>query len=227
MGAHFSSKHYRRKLTMISKVAVLCVFATLAQAAPEAQWLGHAPVAYAAPDCAHSTQDLVAKSCHPVAKEVCTEEVAINQKIEYEEVCEDVVSKHCGHPGHVGLIKREAEADPQHLFGAHLPYAIGHHVAPVAHPIAHHAAVTAKHCVQSPISVDVPTPITKCHVEEHVECAEVIEKLPKVTCEPVETTVAVAAPYAHHGFGYGYGLHHGLVGHLPVVAAPAAVVAEE
>merc|ERR1712214_268951 len=68
MGAHFSSKHYRRKLTMISKVAVLCVIATLAQAAPEAQWLGHAPVAYAAPDCAHSTQDLVAKSCHPWPK---------------------------------------------------------------------------------------------------------------------------------------------------------------
>merc|ERR1712141_453952 len=159
MGAHFSSKHYRRKLTMISKVAVLCVFATLAQAAPEAQWLGHAPVAYAAPDCAHSTQGLVAKSCHPVAKEVCTEEVAINQKIEYEEVCEDVVSKHCGHPGHVGLIKREAEADPQHLLGHHLPYAIGHHVAPLAVPVAHHAAVTVKHecaevttkhCVQSP-----------------------------------------------------------------------------
>merc|ERR1712088_883669 len=160
MGAHFSSKHYRRKLTMISKVAVLCLLATLAQAAPEAQWLGHhAPLAYAAPDCAHSTQDLVAKSCHPVAKEVCTEETAINQKIEYEEVCEDVVSKHCGHPGHVGLIKREAEADPQHLFGAHLPYAIGHHAAPVAHPIAHHAAVTVKHecaevttkhCAQSP-----------------------------------------------------------------------------
>merc|ERR1712176_531325 len=162
MGAHFSSKHYRRKLTMISKVAVLCVFATLAQAAPEAQWLGHAPVAYAAPDCAHSTQDLVAKSCHPVAKEVCTEEVAINQKIEYEEVCEDVVSKHCGHPGHVGLIKHEC------------------------------AEVTTKHCVQSPISVDVPTPITKCHVEEKVECEEVVEKPPKVTCEPVETTVAVA-----------------------------------
>merc|ERR1711893_197448 len=153
---------------MISKVAVLCLLATLAQAAPEAQWLGHhAPLAYAAPDCAHSTQDLVAKSCHPVAKEVCTEEAAINQKIEYEEVC-----------GHVGLIKREAEADPQHLLGHHLPYAIGHHVAPVAVPVAHHAAVTVKHecaevttkhCVQSPISVDVPTPITKCHVEEKVE----------------------------------------------------------
>merc|ERR1711890_159527 len=199
MGAHFSSKHYRRKLTMISKVAVLCLLATLAQAAPEAQWLGHhAPLAYAAPDCAHSTQDLVAKSCHPVAKEVCTEETAINQKIEYEEVCEDVVSKHCGHPGHVGLIKREAEADPQHLLGHHLPYAIGHHVAPV----------------------DVPTPITKCHVEEHVECEEVVEKLPKVTCEPVETPVAVPA---YHGW---YG-HHGLLGaHLPVVAAPAAVAEE-
>merc|ERR1711944_329598 len=231
MGAHFSSKHYRRKLTMISKVAVLCVIATLAQAAPEAQWLGHAPVAYAAPDCAHSTQDLVAKSCHPVAKEVCTEEVAINQKIEYEEVCEDVVSKHCGHPGHVGLIKREAEADPQHLLGHHLPYAIGHHVAPVAVPVAHHAAVTVKHecaevttkhCVQSPISVDVPTPITKCHVEEKVECEEVVEKLPKVTCEPVETTVAVAAPYAHWGYGHGLPLAH----HLPVVAAPAAVAEE-
>merc|ERR1712193_133195 len=226
MGAHFSSKHYRRKLTMISKVAVLCLLATLAQAAPEAQW-AHAPLAYAAPDCAHSTQDLV-------AKEVCTEETAINQKIEYEEVCEDVVSKHCGHPGHVGLIKREAEADPQHLLGHHLPYAIGHHVAPLAVPVAHHAAVTVKHecaevttkhCVQSPISVDVPTPITKCHVEEHVECEEVIEKLPKVTCEPVETTVAVPA-YAHHGFAYGYG-HHGLLGaHLPVVAAPAAVAEE-
>merc|ERR1712045_877554 len=192
MGAHFSSKHYRRKLTMISKVAVLCLLATLAQAAPEAQW-AHAPLAYAAPDCAHSTQDLVAKTCHPVAKEVCTEETAINQKIEYEEVCEDVVSKHCGHPGH--------------LLGHHLPYAIGHHVAPLAVPVAHHAAVTVKHecaevttkhCVQSPISVDVPSPITKCHVE---------------------TTVAVPA-YAHHGFGYGYG-HHGLLGaHLPVVAAP-------
>merc|ERR1739841_217879 len=199
MGAHFSSKHYRRKLTMISKVAVLCVFATLAQAAPEAQWLGHAPVAYAAPDCAHSTQDLVAKSC--------------------------------GHPGHVGLIKREAEADPQHLLGHHLPYAIGHHVAPVAVPVAHHAAVTVKHecaevttkhCVQSPISVDVPTPITKCHVEEKVECEEVVEKLPKVTCEPVETTVAVAAPYAHWGYGHGLPLAH----HLPVVAAPAAVAEE-
>merc|ERR1712156_925270 len=170
MGAHFSSKHYRRKLTMISKVAVLRVFATLAQAAPEAQWLGHAPVAYAAPDCAHSTQDLVAKSCHPVAKEVCTEEVAINQKIEYEEVCEDVVSKHCGHPGHVGLIKREAEAVAQHA------------AVTVKHECAE---VTTKHCVQSPISVDVPTPITKCHVEEKVECEEVVEKLPKVTCEPV------------------------------------------
>merc|ERR1712080_397908 len=157
------------------------------------------------------------------------EETAINQKIEYEEVCEDVVSKHCGHPGHVGLIKREAEADPQHLLGHHLPYAIGHHVAPVAVPVAHHAAVTVKHecaevttkhCVQSPISVDVPTPITKCHVEEHVECEEVIEKLPKVTCEPVETTVAVPA---YHGW---YG-HHGLLGaHLPVVAAPAAVAEE-
>merc|ERR1712203_704624 len=209
MGAHFSSKHYRRKLTMISKVAVLCVFATLAQAAPEAQWLGHAPVAYAAPDCAHSTQDLVAKSCHPVAKEVCTEEVAINQKIEYEEVCEDVVSKHCGHPGHVGLIKREAVAVP-----------VAHHAAvTVKHECAE---VTTKHCVQSPISVDVPTPITKCHVEEKVECEEVVEKLPKVTCEPVETTVAVAAPYAHWGYGHGLPLAH----HLPVVAAPAAVAEE-
>merc|ERR1719251_41361 len=139
---------------MISKVAVLCLLATLAQAAPEAQWLGH---------------------------------------------------------------------------HAPLPYAIGHHVAPVAVPVAHHAAVTVKHecaevttkhCVQSPISVDVPTPITKCHVEEHVECEEVIEKLPKVTCEPVETTVAVPA---YHGW---YG-HHGLLGaHLPVVAAPAAVAEE-
>merc|ERR1712001_14529 len=232
MGAHFSSKHYRRKLTMISKVAVLCLLATLAQAAPEAQWLGHhAPLAYAAPDCAHSTQDLVAKTCHPVAKEICTEETAINQKIEYEEVCEDVVSKHCGHPGHVGLIKREAEADPQHLLGHHLPYAIGHHVAPVAVPVAHHAdvtvkhecaEVTTKHCVQSPISVDVPTPITKCHVEEKFECEEVVEKLPKVTCEPVETTVVVAAPYAHWGYGHGLPLAH----HLPVVAAPAAVAEE-
>merc|ERR1712203_1216114 len=119
MGAHFSSKHYRRKLTMISKVAVLCLLATLAQAAPEAQWLGHhAPLAYAAPDCAHSTQDLVAKTCHPVAKEVCTEETAID-----------------------------------------------HHVAPLAVPVAHHAAVTVKHecaevttkhCVQSPPSTFPP-----------------------------------------------------------------------
>merc|ERR1711974_315336 len=67
MGAHFSSKHYRRKLTMISKVAVLCLLATLAQAAPEAQW-AHAPLAYAAPDCAHSTQDLVAKFATPWPK---------------------------------------------------------------------------------------------------------------------------------------------------------------
>merc|ERR1712128_194598 len=118
----------------------------------------------------------------------------------------------------------EAEADPQflaaHPYGhaiaaplAHAPLA----VAPVAaHAVAHSVTATVKHacrevttghCVDNPKVKLVPVEVEHCHTVPKVACSDVENKIPKTTCEPVETThVAHAAyglPAVHHA-GYYY-----------------------
>ena len=72
---------------------------------------------------------LVTQKCVPTTENVCTKETVETEEIEYEKVCQDVVSKICDAPAAVGYIGRreaEAETDPQYVRYA------AHAVAPVA-----------------------------------------------------------------------------------------------
>jgi len=83
---------------------------------------------------------------------------------------------------------------------------------PVAHAVAHsvtskvkHACreVTTEHCVNNPKVKLVPVEVENCHVVTKVKCSDVDNKIPKTTCEPVETvhlqhaTHVVSAHHAH------------------------------
>jgi len=97
--------------------------------------------------------------------------------------------------------------------------------APVAHAVPHsvtskvkHACreVTTEHCVSNPKVKLVPVEVEHCHVVTKVKCSDVDNKIPKTTCEPVETvhlnhaTYSVPAHIAHkpQAFVHGQG-HHG------------------
>merc|ERR1712121_411303 len=212
---HFSSTYHRGKCLINSlkmKVfAVSCLLA-LAGAAPapdaeaDPQFLAAAPyAAVAAPNCKTEVDVLVTQKCTPTTENVCTKATVDTEEIEYEKVCQDVVSKICdGAPvvGYHALAKREAdaEADPQFYAG----YA--HHVAPVAHAVAHtveatvkHACreVTTEHCVDNPKVKAVPVDVETCHTVTKVTCEDINNEIPKTICEPVETK-----HLTHHGLGY-------------------------
>ena len=63
------------------------------------------------------------QKCVPTTENVCTKETVETEEIEYEKVCQDVVSKICDAPAAVGYIGRreaEAETDPQYVrYAAH------------------------------------------------------------------------------------------------------------
>merc|ERR1712106_854153 len=151
--------------------AVSCLLA-LAGAAPapeaeaDAQFLAAAPYhAVAAANCKTKLEVLVAQTCVPST----------------ENVCKAVVSTICDAPAVVGgyhhaIGKREAdaEADPQ-FFGGYA----AHHVASVAHAVAHsvqatvkHACreVTTEHCVDNPKVKAVPVEVEHCHTVTKVAC---------------------------------------------------------
>ena len=89
---------------------------------------------------------LVTQKCVPTTENVCTKETVETEEIEYEKVCQDVVSKICDAPAAVGYIgKREAEAetDPQYVGYA------AHAVAPVAATaVAHSVQCHCQVCKQ-------------------------------------------------------------------------------
>merc|ERR1711915_710192 len=127
--------------------AISCLLA-LAGAAPapdaeaDPQFLAAAPyAAVAAPNCKTEVDVLVTQKCTPATENVCTKATVDTEEIEYEKVCQDVVSKICDGPvlGYHGLGKREAdaEADPQFYAG----YA-AHAIAPA---VAHTVEATVKH----------------------------------------------------------------------------------
>jgi hypothetical protein len=91
--------------------------------------------------------------------------------------------------------------------------------APVAHAVAHsvtskvkHACreVTTEHCVNSPKVKLVPVEVENCHVVTKVKCADVDNKIPKTTCEPVETVHLKHASYnvPHHIAPHHVAPHH-------------------
>jgi len=177
--------------------------------------------AVAAANCVTEEEILTTSHCTPSAENVCTTETVETEEIEYEKVCKEVVDTICDAPaaavvagGYHAIVKREAEAeadaDAQYLAG--LPYAAAPlaaaHVAPIAaHAVAHsvtatvkHACreVTTEHCVDNPKIKKVPVEVEHCHTVTKVACTDVENKIPKTTCEPVETT-HVAHPAAYYG----------------------------
>merc|ERR1712106_1141485 len=156
---------------------------------------------------------------HGTAENICTKQTVETEEIEYEKVCKEVIDNICDGPFAHGVYKREAEAEADAQYFAGLPYAaapLAHAVAPVAAAVAHsvtatvkHAcrSVTTEHCVDNPKVKLVPVEVEHCHTVTKVACSDVENKIPKTTCEPVETThVAHAAyglPAVHHA-GYYY-----------------------
>merc|ERR1711970_788649 len=81
---------------------------------------------------------------------------------------------------------------------------------PVAHAVAHsvttkvkHACreVATEHCVNNPKVKLVPVEVENCHVVTKVKCSDVDNKIPKTTCEPVESVHVQHATHvvsAHH-----------------------------
>eukprot|EP00090_Calanus_glacialis_P009303 TRINITY_DN176_c1_g1_i3.p1 TRINITY_DN176_c1_g1~~TRINITY_DN176_c1_g1_i3.p1 ORF type:complete len:209 (-),score=53.82 TRINITY_DN176_c1_g1_i3:134-760(-) len=205
---------------MMKVFAVSCLLAVAGAApAPEAeadaQFLAAAPYHAVATNCKTETDVLVTQKCTPSTENVCTKSIVETEEIEYEKVCQDVVSKICDAPalGYHAIGKREAdaEADPQ-FFGGYA----AHHIAPLAATaVAHtveatvkHACrdVTTEHCVDNPKVKAVPVEVETCHTVTKVTCEDVENLIPKTICEPVETKHVSHAGYAAHGLGYaGYG----------------------
>merc|ERR1712201_45046 len=183
----------------------------------------HAAVVAPASNCVTEDVSFVTQVCTPSAEEVCSEETVETEEIEYEKICKEVLDTICDAPIAHTIYKREADADAQFL----APHALTHAVAaplvapaplalPTAHAVAHsvtatvkHACreVTTEHCVDNPKVKLVPVEVEHCHTITKVSRSDVENKIPKTTCEPVETThVAHAAyglPVAHHA-GYLY-----------------------
>jgi len=169
-------------------------------------------------NCAIEYDAIPTKTCTPRAETVCDTIEIDHHVIEYNEVCQDVVSTHCPAPyHHHGLYKREAEAEAEAdpFFYGHGVHGYAHaHVAPVAHAVAAPAAVatvkhgchevTAKHCVQSPESVNKPVPVERCHVTQKVDCVDTEQQVAKTVCEEVETQVVqhLAHPFAYAGYAH-------------------------
>merc|ERR1711892_998542 len=232
MGLHRGKYHILNmnyQIITLSCLSVLAAAAPSPDADPHYQLGGHAVAAPAllpvpASNCVVTDVILVTQTCTPSAENVCTTQTVDTEEIEYEKLCKEVVDTICDAPhAYHGLHKREAEADAEadpHYGGyvAHAPLSapvgIAHHVAPVAHAVAHsiqatvkHACreVTTEHCVDNPKVKLVPVEVEHCHTVTKVTCADVENIIPKTTCEPVETThVAHAAyglPAVHHA-GY-------------------------
>merc|ERR1712066_1131976 len=165
------------QFNMNTKVFALACMAALAGAAPaadadaeaDAQFLGYAghAVAAPAPNCVTEDVILVTQVCTPAAEEVCSTETVATQEIEYEKVCQEIVDTLCDAPvaapvaaHYIGKREAEAdaEADPQYFAHAvaplahhavAAPVAVAHAVAPaplpVAHAVAHSVTETVKH----------------------------------------------------------------------------------
>jgi len=83
------------------------------------------------------------------------------------------------------------------------------HSPPVANAVARSAVatikhacheVTTEHCVDNPKVKIVPVEVRSCHTVTKVTCSDVENPLPRTTCEPVETKVALTTQHQHVGY---------------------------
>merc|ERR1712025_387162 len=236
MGLQLEQDSWEATLIMNSKALILSCLAALPFAAPaadadaDAQFVApllaapHAAVVAPASNCVTEEVSFVTQVCTPSAEEVCSEEIVETEEIEYEKICKEVLDTICDAPIAHTIYKCEADADAQFL----APHALTHAVAaplvapaplalPTAHAVAHsvtatvkHACreVTTKHCVDNPKVKLVPVTVKHCHTVTKVTCEDVDNKLPKTTCEAVETTHVAHAAYGLPVPHIAAGLHY-------------------
>merc|ERR1719204_2555650 len=188
-------------------------------------WLcGPQTLTVTTPKCTLTYETIESQNCVPKAEKVCDTKEVEQESVTFEKECKEVTSKVCGPQSHIGIIKREAEANAWH--GAGLGYGVGAvglaghavgapyvaHAAPIAKAVAAPAAVATSHvtiksdcrevtkevCVSTPKKITNTVPVTSCHVEQDVVCTPVTKKIPKKVCEPVETKVTVPVATVAH-----------------------------
>merc|ERR1712036_147101 len=197
MGLSLQLEFTSWEVVMIAKVALFCLLASAARAAPKPEADPH----YGFGGYGHL----------PINPPICNTADVASEEITYEKRCKTVTSNVCpggiGAPGVIPAVIKKREADPQFL-----AHGIAHHV-PVAAPIApatatvtvKHACheVATEHCADVPIVKAVVTPVETCHVVTKVACTPTVQKLAKTVCEePEEQTVVAPLGY---GYPYGYG----------------------
>jgi len=213
MGLQLESSSWEvfSKLVIMYKLFAVSCLAAAALAAPNPDpqvLVGAAPVAgpavvapALAPNCKIAYEAIPTQSCTPRAENVCKTHEIEHQGVEYEKVCKEVTSRHCGAPGSF-LYKREAEAeaDPQFYAGVH-PYHVPAAVATVKQGC--HETVS-EHCVDSPKVVSKVVPYETCHITQVVDCVETEQQVAKTVCEPVEHQVVTRAGGFYHPFAYNH-----------------------
>merc|ERR1711970_598413 len=159
-----------------------------------------------APKCKTDHEVLKTQSCVPFTENICA-----TKTVETEEI---VANPFAAVPA----------VAPHHIPApvAHVPAPVVAHAPvvaviaapvaplPVAHAVAHsvttkvkHACreVATEHCVNNPKVKLVPVEVENCHVVTKVKCSDVDNKIPKTTCEPVESVHVQHATHvvsAHH-----------------------------
>merc|ERR1712002_319960 len=166
-------------VVMLKIVAISCLLA-VALAAPSGKEL-----TVKVPKCSITFEEIESESCIPKAEKVCDTKDVEQAVVKLEKECKDVTAKVCA-----PAIKHKREAE---AFGPVLGGPLGY-----ATIKTDCREVTKQVCVPKPNKVTKTVPVTSCHIKQSVDCKPVKSKIPKQSCEEVETKV-VAPVFGYHG----------------------------
>jgi hypothetical protein len=151
-----------------------------------------APLVYHAPNCTTVEETVTLKQCTPKIDNKCDDVEVPIQKIEFEEVCNDITHKICtpkvveatGGEEAAEKVKREAdaEADADAQFLGYHGYPV---VAPVVAPVLYTTVCEDKVqqvCHKKPVVVAATQTVKSCQAIHSVDCADIEHKVPRTTC---------------------------------------------
>merc|ERR1711936_855198 len=150
---------------MLKLIAYSCLLAAVALAAPSGKEL-----IVKIPKCSVTFEEIESESCIPKAEKVCDTKDVEQAVVKIDKECKDVTSKVCAP---AIKHKRDAEAFGP-AFGGPLGYA---------------TIKTDCREVTKQVCVPKPNKVTNCHIKQSVDCTPVKSKIPKRSCEEVETKV--------------------------------------
>ena len=184
--------------------AIVCslLFVAGAQALP--QFLPYPSLYHAGhedTDCTSEQETITTQSCIPHTEQDCEDVEVPHQKIEFEDNCRTIQVQHCGlepveeedADNAVEVEgderrRREAEADPQLLYGAHPLH-------PVA-PLLKHACEMKEeeYCFKEAKVVEETKTVKKCMLKQTVKCEDIETKIPKVVCAGIAAPLQAPLP---------------------------------